>query len=148
MFRRLRWFPVTLFLLAPPAEAQDRSLHMLKCSDPELDTLIANYRALDAEDGGHFFEVDADGFHVSPDFWEAIDLEHKQVLMIAASAVYNCIEMPRLFEAAWGRKSEDTGWFCQMPVYRSDATWEGEVPTRIAETLPGWNGRCEFKFHG
>ena len=140
---------LTLLALAACAALTDAAAAQAipKCGDPDQQEVIAEWLDLAADADG-FFDLDADGLHVEPEFWAALDLTQKKTLMIGADVYHECVIWPDLIDN--GDDPAKRMWLCGIEVWRRDADWDDwrNPPKPIAETLPGLYGGCEFRIDG
>ena len=140
---------LTLLALAACAALTDAAAAQAipKCGDPDQQEVIAEWLDLAADADG-FFELDADGLHVEPEFWAALDLTQKKTLMIGADVYHECVIWPDLIDN--GADPAKRMWLCGIEVWRRDVDWDDwrNPPKPIAETLPGLYGGCEFRIDG
>ena len=93
-----------------------------------------------------WIEVDADGLHVDPNFWTALNLTQKKTLMLQADMYHECVVWPAAFDSDPASQT----WYCGLMVYEMTAVWDDwtDPPQPIAEIktdmLPP--AGCEFEF--
>jgi len=154
------WMLVSVAVVSP-VEAQ--SGPFISCMDPAVQKSLGDFLGLMDEyeitdDRGGMYrggpsleeiwiEVDADGLHVDPNFWLALNQTQKKTLMLQADTYHECVVWPAAFDV----DPASVTWYCGLTVYETTAKWDDwqNPPEPIAEVKTDMLPRagCEFEFH-